>query len=408
LAATNSSDHRRPAQPPIAIVLDGNQRAALATVRSLGRRGVPVIVAETTVRSLAGTSRFCTRKLVYPDPATFPEPFVDWLGSLGERYPEAVLLPMTDVTVPLVLKSAARLHALRTGLPSLEAYEAVSDKYALHQSATGLSVRVPQTVIIGRDDVASLNQRDLRFPLVVKPRLSTRRVAEGVTKRPVRYAANMDELVRVAREELSSDVDDLLLQQYIEGYGAGIFGLYDRGRPLFFFAHRRLRERPPSGGVSVLSQSIAPPAEALESARRILESLHWHGVAMVEFKVDAHGHCWLIEVNARFWGSLQLAVDSGADFPWFLYQLASGAAPSPPQRFTIGRRLRWWLGDLDNLYARLRQKEHRGAALESMKAVAVFVIPWLPRMRYEFLRWSDPAPAFMALRQYLAALGSKR
>jgi hypothetical protein len=103
-----------------------------------------------------------------------------------------------------------------------------------------------------------------------------------------------------------------------------------------------------------------------------------------------------------------LAVDSGADFPWFLYQLATGMVPSPPQRFTIGRRLRWWLGDLDNLYARLRQKEHRRGILESMRAVAVFAIPWLPRLRYEFLRWSDPAPAFTALRQYLAALGLKR
>lgn len=408
MAATNSSDTRRQAKSPIAIVLDGNQRAALATVRSLGRRGVSVMVAEIAARSLAGASRFCTHELVYPDPATFPEAFIDWLESMGRRYPEAVLLPMTDLTVPLVLKFAARFPALRLCLPTLEAYDSVSDKYALYQSATRLSVRVPQTVIIGREDVASLDQRDLRFPLAVKPRLSTRRVAEGVTKRPVRYAHNTDELVRVAREELSSDVDDLLLQQYIEGYGAGIFGLYDRGRALFFFAHRRLREKPPSGGASVLSQSIAPPTEALESARCILESLHWHGVAMVEFKVDAQGHCWLIEVNARFWGSLQLAVDSGADFPWFLYQLASGAAPSPPQRFTIGRRLRWWLGDLDNLYARLRQKEHRGGILESIRAVAVFAIPWLPRMRYEFLRWSDPAPALTALRQYLAALGLKR
>jgi predicted ATP-grasp superfamily ATP-dependent carboligase len=369
---------------------------------------VPVAVAETTTGSLAGASRFCIEELVYPDPAAFPQAFVDWLESIGGRYPGAVLLPVTDLTVPLVLKSAALFPALRLALPTLAAYDAVSDKYALYQSATRLGVRVPQTVIIGQEDVASLGQRDLRFPLAVKPRLSTRRVAEGVTKRPVRYAANMGELVRVAQEELSRDVDDLLLQQYIDGYGAGVFGLYDRGRPLFFFAHRRLRERPPSGGVSVLSQSIAPPAEALESTCRILESLHWHGVAMVEFKVDAQGHCWLIEVNARFWGSLQLAVDSGADFPWFVYQLATGGMPSPPQQFTIGRRLRWWLGDLDNLYARLLQKEHRGGILESIGAVAVFAIPWLPGMRYEFMRWSDPAPAFRALRQYLTALGFQR
>jgi predicted ATP-grasp superfamily ATP-dependent carboligase len=393
---------------PGAIVLDGNQRAALATVRSLGRRRVSVIVAESKSGEGESASRFCSGRLVYPDPSTFPEAFMDWLEALGRRYPGAVLLPMTDLTVPLVLQAAARLPALRLGLPSLSAYEAVSDKFALYETAVALGVRVPQTASITRADVASLGQRELHFPLAVKPRLSTQRLASGVAKRPVRYARDVEELVRIANEELAGEVEDLLVQQYVEGYGAGVFGLYDHGRPLFFFAHRRLRERPPSGGVSVLSQSIVPPPEALASARRILESLQWHGVAMVEFKVDAAGGCWLIEINARFWGSLQLAVDSGADFPWFLYQLVTGQEPAPPAGFTTGRRLRWWLGDLDNLYARLRQREHRGTVLQSARAIAVFAIPWLPRMRYEFLRWSDPGPAVKALRQYVGAFGRKK
>ncbi len=201
--------------------------------------------------------------------------------------------------------------------------------------------------------------------------------------------------------------EDLLLQQYVQGYGAGVFGLYDRGRPLCFFAHRRLRERPPSGGVSVLSESIEPPAEALECARRVLESRRWHGVAMVEFKVDTQGRCWLIEVNARFWGSLQLAVDSGADFPWFLYQLATGQAPQIPDRFALGRRLRWWLGDLDNLYAQLRHPAPGVGAWKLLEAAASFAVPWVPRLRYELFRWNDPWPACRGLRQYLSALATR-
>lgn len=367
-----------------------------------------MIVAESTIHSLAGASRFCTVRLAYPDPATSPERFSDWLEGIGRRYPGALLLPMTDLTVPLVLEAAARIPTLRLALPALAAYEAVSDKYLLYRTAIDRGVRVPQTSIITRKDLTSLGQRALLFPLAVKPRLSTMRLAAGIAKRPVRYAANLAELLRVAQEELVGEVEDLLLQQYIEGYGAGVFGLYDHGRPLCFFAHRRLRERPPSGGVSVLSESMTPPEEALAGARRILESLHWHGVAMVEFKIDREGRSWLIEVNARFWGSLQLAVDSGADFPWFLYQLATGQAPVPPQRFEVGRRLRWWLGDLDNLYAQLCHREHRVGAWQGLKATAVFAVPWLPRMRYEFLRWSDPRPAFTALRQYFSALVCKR
>lgn len=389
---------------PIAIVLDGNQRAALATVRSLGRRRISVVVAENTTGSLAGASRYCSEQLVYPDAGTFPAAFVEWLESLARRFPGAVLLPVTDLTVPLVLQAAERFPGLRLGLPTLAAYESVTDKFRLYETAVALGVRVPQTSSVGRQDLASLRERGLVFPLVAKPRLSTLRADSGVAKRPVRYAANIDELVRIAEEELAGAADDLLLQQYVAGYGAGIFGLYARGAPLCFFAHRRLRERPPSGGVSVLSESIAPPHEALASARRILESRPWHGVAMVEFKVDAQGNCWLIEVNARFWGSLQLAVDCGADFPWFVYQLATGQAPDVPQRFAQGRRLRWWLGDLDNLYGQLRQRALGAGPWQLARAAASFAIPWLPGMRYELLRWNDPWPAYTSLRHYMNAL----
>src|SRR5207247_3410948 len=46
------------------------------------------------------------------------------------------------------------------------------------------------------------------------------------------------------------------------------------------------------------------------------------GVAMVEFKREPKSGRWvLIEVNARFWGSLPLALASGADFPLALFQL---------------------------------------------------------------------------------------
>lgn len=55
----------------------------------------------------------------------------------------------------------------------------------------------------------------------------------------------------------------------------------------------------------------------------------WHGVAMVEFKVTADGTAYLMEINGRFWGSLQLAIDAGVDFRWLLYQLAAGRPVDP-------------------------------------------------------------------------------
>jgi predicted ATP-grasp superfamily ATP-dependent carboligase len=391
-----------------AIVLDGNQRSALATVRSLGRRGIAVAVAESRTGSLAAASRFCRSELVYPDPATAPDDFIDWLGKTAVEQPEAVLLPMTDMTVPLVLRAAATRPSLRTALPSEAAYHTVSDKGRLAQIANDVGVRTPATVRVSRSTLTSLDTSAFRYPIVVKPPLSATRIGAITTKRGVRYASNPSELLTCIARMLADDTDELLIQEYVEGHGAGVFALYERGEPRLFFAHRRIREKPPSGGVSVVCESVALPEQGVTIARKLLDSVGWHGVAMVELKIDTQGQAWLIEINARFWGSLQLAVDSGADFPWLIYQIARGESPEIPPNYSVGKRLRWWLGDLDNLYARLRDSQWTPTLFHKARAMGEFLVPWSPGMRYEFLRWNDPAPSLAALRQYVGALGRRR
>lgn len=391
--------------PAPAIVLDGHQRSALAAVRSLGRLGCRVLVGESSARCLAGSSRFCEEVMVYPDPATQPDQFLTWLENLGKTMRGAVLLPMTDLSVPLVLRSPTAGRDFLTALPTPGAYEEASDKFRLFELARSLQIKVPETTIVSRAGVGQIGLSALRYPVVVKPKLSVRRTGGRAVKRSVAYAYHEDELKALLTRYLEDDQDEVLLQEYIQGTGAGVFALYDHGKPVLFFSHRRVREKPPTGGVSVVCESTPLNAAALQAARRILDRLSWNGVAMVEFKLDADGTPWLIEINARFWGSLQLAVDSGVDFPALCYHLATGAAPAvPAEGYQTGRKLRWLLGDLDNLYATLRNPRVAPGWTDRLAAVARFCVPWQPGMRYEFLRASDPFPAVFSLRDYVSGI----
>ncbi len=357
-------------------------------------------MGEATERSLAASSRFCTGTLTYPDPARDPEGFAGWLSQLGRAHPGAVLMPMTDITTPLAIQHAPPGGALLTALPSLEAYERASDKYQLFLLAREAGLKVPRTEAVSRTTAGTVTQLGLRYPVVVKPRTSAMRTETGTVKRTVRYAHSAQELVHLVESMLLNAGDELLLQEYIDGFGAGVFALYDHGAPKFFFAHRRIREKPPSGGVSVLCESAPLTPAAVDAAQKLLEPLRWHGVAMVEFKIDGQGIPWLIEINARLWGSLQLAVDAGADFPWALYSIASGNGATLPSGYSIGKRLRWWLGDLDNLYASLRSRRVTPTLGAKLRAIGSFLVPWQPGLRYEFLRSYDPLPAAAAVRQY--------
>lgn len=60
------------------LIMDGMQRSALATTRSLGRMGLPLVVADRTAASLAASSKYCASAESYPDP------LVDSGGALRE------------------------------------------------------------------------------------------------------------------------------------------------------------------------------------------------------------------------------------------------------------------------------------------------------------------------------------
>ena len=70
--------------------------------------------------------------------------------------------------------------------------------------------------------------------------------------------------------------------------------------------------------------------QVMELGLSLLKSLNWVGIAMVEFKVDPRdGIPKLMEVNPRFWGSLQLAIVSGVDFPYLILKMARGEKFEP-------------------------------------------------------------------------------
>ncbi len=115
-----------------------------------------------------------------------------------------------------------------------------------------------------------------------------------------------------------------------------------------------------------------------------------------------------MEVNGRFWGSLQLAVDAGMNFPLLYYRLAMGEDVPNQFDYKVGVRSRWLLGDLDQLLIRWR---HRGAQngfsrseTSKLRASLDFMKFHQRNLRYEIMRLEDPAPGWYECKAYVSAL----
>ncbi len=325
-------------EPRDAIVTDGLWRLSVSAIRALGKAGYRVTVLGEGALTTGFWSRYADRRVSLPSAEADPAGFGERLLRLLNGYAAPpVIAPMTDGSVRwLVDNAAAASRRARFLVPTAEAYRVARDKAATARLAEELGVPAPKTWSPATADelvevVAALPAGEF----VVKPR-------EG------RGSAGLVYGERLAADEWRRRWEKfgaLLVQSRIPpgGDAVGVSLLFDGGgRCCAAFAHKRLREYPVRGGPSTDRESIALPEPLLADSRRMLEHLGWRGVAMCEWKHDPRsGRYQLLEINPRFWGSLELAVRAGVNFPVLYAEAASGGAPAPVFGGRPGVRCRW-------------------------------------------------------------------
>lgn len=377
------------------LVTDGDQRSALAIVRSLGRAGYIVAVASLSGHSMAGASRYAAAEIKVADPLNTPHDFVRDLRNRIRSLDIGIVLPVTEPSLLAVLRACERPDDFVIPWPGIDAFRRACDKAAVLELARDLGIATPAQQTAHDPTAARAAASGIRYPVVLKPSRSVTESADARAKHSVRYAQSRDELLEIVAS-LGDGPYPLLIQERIDGPGIGIFLLRWNGQTIATFAHRRLREKPPSGGVSVYCESIVADSALVRLSENLLDRLDWNGVAMVEYKMDrASGTPYLMEVNPRFWGSLQLAVDAGVDFPRLLCDLARGETPVPVRSYSVGVRSRWWWGDVDQLITRVLRPSSSLAlppdAPSRLGAIRDF-LRWRPTDRNDTLQSDDPRP----------------
>lgn len=384
------------------LILDGNQRSALAATRSLGSQGISVVVAEENNNSLSSSSKYCKECFTYPSPYEDAQDFIKIITKESIKRGIKVLYPMTDVTTYNILKNRDKFKDINIPFASFESFDSLTNKWKLFELAKKLNIPAPLTYFIKTPEELADILPKLNFPVVLKPYRSKILSNEKWIEASVKYANSVAEIIKRIDQYEYFKNHPFLIQEYIQGEGQGIFTLYNEGTPVVFFAHRRIREKPPSGGASVLSESCEVNPLLMQIAKKLLRHVKWNGIAMIEFKVSANGTPYLMEINARFWGSLQLAIDAGVNFPWLLYQMAVGNCVEEVSKYKIGIKNRWLLGDLDHLYIKLFNKE-KGQAIsvaEKLRTIIRFLNFFDINTRYEVNRWNDLTPFLYELRNY--------
>ena len=330
------------------LVTDGHFRKTLAVVRSLGRKGIHVTVGERTFLNTSFFSKYCTRRLVYPSPRRSPDQFIEFLLKEIKENHYDCLFPMEEETLLLLANYHSEISPYTYLLsPGLKKIEFVRDKRNLMEFAETHGIPTPKTFQISpslspSSLMAEGRVGEIPIPAVIKPRISSG--SFGII-----YVKKREDLIP-SYQSVHVRYPFPLIQEWIPD-GGGTFGLsalFDEASNIkAAFVHKKLRMYPVQGGPSTLREGVEHP-QIMELGLSLFKSLNWAGVGMVEFKVDPRdGIPKLMEINPRFWGSLQLAIVSGVDFPYLILRMARGESFEPILRYNVGKRCRWLLlGDI--------------------------------------------------------------
>ena len=310
----------RAAGHPGAIVVGGDYQG-LGIVRSLGRRGIDVLVIDDET-SISRHSRYVTDVVKVSD-LRDDEDTVDALVALGRSRDVAgwVVYPTREETVAALSRRREQLlEHFRIPTPPWAVTKWAWDKRNTYRHAASVGIRTPRMWLASNE--GELAAVDGEPPFVIKPAIKEHFFY--ATKCKAWRADTREELVLRFREAAKLvGAEEVVIQELIPGDGRSQLaycGLFKDGRARASMVVRRLRQHPVEfGRASTFVQTIELP-ELEEMSERFLRSIDYYGLVELEYKHDERdGQTKLLDVNARTWGYHSLGQRAGVDFPYLLY-----------------------------------------------------------------------------------------
>lgn len=326
-----------------ALVTDGLWRKSLSAIRSLGKAGYSVAVMGDSLFTTGFWSKYAKWNFKSATATqhldSFAQSLLHTVKTLASKHGKPiVLLPMEDPTLMWVAEHREALEPYaKVLLPETKYLYMAQSKAETIKAAQSLGLPCPKT-----EFVAHVSQTDEVLALfagqefVIKP-------TSGSGSAGILYS---DQLDRFNVQAHFNQYGPFLIQERIPNTGRGLgvsLLMGSEGECLASFAHERLQEYPNSGGPSTDRKSIGAP-ELVKMSIQLVRSLHWKGIAMVEWKYDSRDKTpKLMEINPRFWGSLELAVRAGVDFPDLYARACNNELVEPVHDYHLGVRCRWMI-----------------------------------------------------------------
>jgi predicted ATP-grasp superfamily ATP-dependent carboligase len=277
---------------------------SLAVVRSLGKKNIDFAVASKYERAFVFHSKYCKNFLV-------TNLDLDFFSKLSKN---VMIFPMDEDIMCQVSKNKNKL-ACSLAFPEYNTLKTVANKSWLIRHAIEHDIPCPKTFFITRSEDVKKCEKIIEYPAVLRQNT-------GYGGKGISFVHSLHELHEVEKNFFKLYGSHMIQEKipFLNKYTVGVLCNAD-SQVRRICVIKEIRNYPVETGPACYVETVHYP-ELVDLSVKLMESLNYFGIADIDFLIDKRtGEPKLMEINPRFWGSLQVAIDAGVDFPSLLYEL---------------------------------------------------------------------------------------
>lgn len=217
-----------------------------------------------------------------------------------------VLLPVFIQKIKFISRYKESFQPLTNFVvPNLEDFITANNKWKLNNFLEENNIKKPITYDIDRLNEVKDN---LIFPVLLKPVYGVG--GEGIIK-----VENIKELI--AKSKYIDPNDKYVIQNYIHGYDIDMSVLCENGKILAFTIQKGILKRNVDSFEAPIGIQFLYEDKIFNTIQKTMTALDWSGVAHIDLRYDSKENDFkIIEINPRYWGSLEGSEKVGVNFPY--------------------------------------------------------------------------------------------
>lgn len=323
------------------LILEGYARQALPIIKAFYKLGCTVTTLNASRLDVGYTSRYPHYKIIGVCSRDDYEGTVDQVRELLQTKKYDIVVPLVDFSADLLARNYEEFRKYaKVATNPFDIYDLAQDKLKTMQICMENNIPCPQT-LTGIKNVESLKDNDIKYPIIIKPRVGYGAVGFKVIK-------SYEDLQAVVSNK-KIDLLDYVIQEYIPQtdvqFEAAMFvdGENDIKSALVFSKNRWF---PVEGGSSTLNITIERP-DIVETCSKLLKTIGWRGCADIDLIQDPRdGVAKVMEINPRVSGSVKICFEAGIDLARQIIEYEFGEEVTEYREYKLGQRLRCSQTDL--------------------------------------------------------------